>query len=315
MASDVVAKAKSLAAIPSFGIESLSPEQLTVIKNTVAKGATDNELQWFLYQCNLFGLNPLLKEIWFIKRVKKVKVGNTWDYPRSTNGEIDYSNADLVIMTSKDGYFKKAAENPEFLSIQSMEVRKNDEFEMGFDGEQMKVSKHSWGKDRGAVIGAWAVVTYKNGSKDWNYVTYEEVCQSYDGKPQGVWATNPTAMIKKTCEVPLLKKAGKLSGITTTEEMENILALENQQSDNNPVTGEIRESAIEKMIQKIEGCKNMEEWDVIAKEITAVAAGLLATEQTRIKEAAKKKLDEFKKLKQEAVENADAVDPNQTQIL
>lgn len=42
-------------------------EQINLIKNTVAKGATDAELQLFIEFCKSTNLNPIKKEIWFIK--------------------------------------------------------------------------------------------------------------------------------------------------------------------------------------------------------------------------------------------------------
>ncbi len=43
-------------------------EQLTLITNTVAKGASADELKLFLYTANKAGLDPLTKQIHFIKR-------------------------------------------------------------------------------------------------------------------------------------------------------------------------------------------------------------------------------------------------------
>jgi phage recombination protein Bet len=290
---EISAGVKSVASINSFEIDKLTPEQVAVIKSTVAKGATDVELKWFLYQANALGLNPLTKEIWFIKRVKKEKNAlGRWDYPRLANGQIDYSKGELVIMTSKDGYFKKATDNPEFVSVQSMEIRENDEFEMEFDGERMKVRNHLWkAKDRGKIISAWACVTYKDGSKDWNFVSFDEYCQQYEGKPLGVWANNPSAMIKKCAETPILKKAARLSGITTAEEMEHVIEGDSAVHDNNPEKVTVREEAILDILAKIQKCPDLTEFEKVKQEINLLAKGLLVEEVELIKKEliAKKK--------------------------
>lgn len=70
---------------------SFTGDQLAVIKANLAIGATDEELQFFLEFCKASGLNPLTKEVWFIK---------TKERPQ--------------IMTGINGYWRIANEHPEY---------------------------------------------------------------------------------------------------------------------------------------------------------------------------------------------------------
>lgn len=49
-------------------VERMTPEQVALIKNTVAKDATKDELRMFIGVCAMTRLNPLIKQIHFVKR-------------------------------------------------------------------------------------------------------------------------------------------------------------------------------------------------------------------------------------------------------
>lgn len=78
----VVRDQQSVAVQPSL---QFTRDQIDLIKRTVAKGATDDELKLFLYQAEKKRLDPLSRQIYFQKR-------------RTKNGDT------ITILTAIDGY-------------------------------------------------------------------------------------------------------------------------------------------------------------------------------------------------------------------
>lgn len=163
-------------------------DQVQLIKNTVAKGATTDELNMFLYLSKQYGLDPFKKEIWFTK------------YGNQTN-----------IMTSRDGYLKYAQENSEFEGLISFVVHEGDVFEI--DAAEYKIN-HKFGTKRGKIIGAWSRCDRKGKKPFISYVDFAEYNQN-----NSIWKKYPSAMIQKVAEVFVLKRAFGINGLVTKEEI------------------------------------------------------------------------------------------------
>lgn len=208
--------AKELTVTNPAGLQlSFSPDQISLLKNTVAKGADDTELQHFIYLAQRYNLDPFSNEIWFIKRAKKQKgYNNQWDYKRLPNGEIDYTGAETVIMTSRDGYLKIGQADPNFKELNSMEIRANDDFSYN---PMTKEIRHNIGANRGAITGAWAICSRKDREPAVIIVDFNEY-RTAVGK-SSTWDKYPSAMIRKVAEVIVLKRQFNISGLVTREEM------------------------------------------------------------------------------------------------
>ena len=160
-------------------------EKIDTIRNTVAKGATNAELEMFLTLAERYQLDPFLKEIWFVK--------------------------DVGVMTGRDGYLKIAMRHPDYDGIVSAAVREGDTFELQ---PLVPTVKHSFGSKRGQVIGAYAVVYHKSRRP---VICYADLVEYQKGG--NVWNKYKSAMIQKVAEVMALKRQFAISGLTTEEEV------------------------------------------------------------------------------------------------
>lgn len=173
--------------VQAVSIPGYTREQIETIKNTVAKGATDSELQMFIHVAEKYGLDPFLKEIY-------------------------YSNEMHTILSSRDGYLKAAMRDPNFDGLQSMAVFENDDFSI--DAAAGTVH-HVFGKgDRGKIIGAWAIAFHKQRRPVIAFASFDEY-----SKNSSTWRTYKSAMICKVSESFVLKRQFSLSGLVTIEEV------------------------------------------------------------------------------------------------
>jgi len=141
-------------------------EKIQLIKATVARGATDYELELFVHWCEKSGFDPLRKQAYF--SIRKTKCPNCKATGR-LDGQIcptcdsGYIRVPTFI-PGIDGLLSRASEHPNYLGIVGSTVHENDDF--AFDAVvQMPVRHVFFAKDRGKVIGAWATVHFRDGRK------------------------------------------------------------------------------------------------------------------------------------------------------
>ena len=91
---------------------------LQVIKESIAPNATPAELAYFIEYCRHTGLNPIKKEIWFIKTSRGIQV-----------------------LTGINGFFEIANASPQFDGLE-VEFQDNDK------GEPISCTCKVWRKDR-----------------------------------------------------------------------------------------------------------------------------------------------------------------------
>ena len=159
-------------------------DKIETIKQTVAIGATDAQLEMFLTLCERYGLDPFLHEIWFVKGVG--------------------------VMTGRDGYLKAAMRDQDYDGIVSAAVCEGDSFSMS---PIIPTVTHTFGAKRGSVIGAYAVVFHKKRRPAVSYASFGEY-----NKGGQTWGTYKSAMICKVAEIFSLKRQFGISGLITEEE-------------------------------------------------------------------------------------------------
>lgn len=176
----------------------MTANQLSVITNAIAKGATVDELRYFMAVAKKAGLDPLTKQIHFVKR-------------KSRNMDGSYTEI-ASIQTGIDGYRAIAERTNTLAGID----------DATYDTEDQPHPNKATVTVYRMVAGNRVAFT---ASARWS-----EYCQTrtYQGRtePMGLWSKMPYLMLAKCAEALALRKAfpNDLSGIYTNEEM--------QQADN-----------------------------------------------------------------------------------
>lgn len=154
---------------------------LELIQKTIAPNASHSELSTFLYLGKEYNLDPLKKEIYFIKYGGKAS-----------------------ILISRDGYLKIANENPQFNGLESEAVYVGDKVTKRKDGSLLiEYGEAHMIFDKSKLIGAFCNVFRKD--RDQAVSVFVNIKEYY--KKSNIWDQYTSTMIIKVAESSALKKA------------------------------------------------------------------------------------------------------------
>src|SRR5574338_285135 len=196
-------------------------EKIELMRRTIARGASDDELALFVEQCMRTGLDPFARQIYSVRRKQ-------WNSQSRSYEEAQ------VIQVSIDG-FRLIADRTHKYAGQV------GPWWCGQDGEWKEV----WLSDNPPAAAKVGVMRHDFHQPLYAIALYKSYVQTNgQGDPVSRWKTDPAGMLAKCAEALALRRAfpHELSGLYTTEEMgqaDNPANANNGNGNGNgtPVTG------------------------------------------------------------------------------
>jgi len=166
--------------------------QIEILKNSICKGASNEEFEVFLMACSKTRLDPFMRQIYPIMRKSK-----------NANGQYTQS---MTIQTGIDGY--------------RLIAERTGRYSPGQEPTYMYDNNNK-------IVSATAYVKKQTKDGHWHTVSasafLDEYCPvNFQGQPTGMWVKMPRTMLAKCAEAQALRKAfpAEMSGIYTKEEMD-----------------------------------------------------------------------------------------------
>jgi phage recombination protein Bet len=163
-------------------------EKKELIKRTLLKGGTDEELDLFAYVCKRTGLDPFMKQIFPVPRWDSKLGKNVYTFQTSIDG--------FRVIAERTGRY---APGPETTYVYNK------------DNDIVSATAHV---KKLTLDGTWHTIS--------TTAFWDEYCQkTQDGAPTKFWAKMGHVMLSKCAESLALRKAfpAELSGLYTMEEM------------------------------------------------------------------------------------------------
>ena len=181
-----------------LAIAGIDRKRWDLVKATVAKGASDQEVAMFLELAAKYDLDPFAKEVWCAK-----------------GSNTDGGEGRLLIMVGRDGLRKIAQRNN--IHIDGDVVHEHDRFEVARSADGNRTVEHAWGRpeDRGPIVGAWAEC--REGGPlgkplGFFYAALSEYKPTNEKKLKySPWGTQESVMILAAAERQALRQATPLS--------------------------------------------------------------------------------------------------------